>query len=66
MALSYEFLQARAEESAREAETAQLGNIKERALRSEAAWREMANRALQIAREREKAQAGRLICQTSE
>lgn len=66
MALSYEFLLARADEAAREAETARLCNTKERALRSEAAWREMANRALEIAREREKVQADRAIRQTIE
>ena len=59
MALTYEFLTARADEAAREAKNAKLENVRLRAERSEAAWRDMASRALRIqqdrtAREREK------------
>lgn len=54
MTLSYEFLVARADEAASEAERASLDNVKQRALRSEAAWRDMAERALKMTREREK------------
>lgn len=53
MALSYEFLLARAEEAAAEAASARLGNVRDRALRSEAAWREMAARERRIQQDRE-------------
>lgn len=56
MALTYKFLITRAEESAHEAEGAVLENVRQRALRSEAAWREMANRALKIELGRDKVQ----------
>ncbi len=56
MALTYEFYIARAEEAAKEAERAQLDNVRERALRSEAAWREMADKARKIVTDREQAQ----------
>lgn len=45
MSISYEFATERAEEAARDAETAALDNVRDRALRSEAAWRDMADRA---------------------
>jgi hypothetical protein len=51
---TYEFLIARAQQAAIEAETAALDNVKKRALRSEAAWRGMAEQALKLTREREK------------
>jgi hypothetical protein len=54
MTQTYEFLIARADEAAIEAETASLDNVKERALRSEEAWRGMADRTLKLTREREK------------
>ena len=57
MALSYEFIIARADEAAKEAENAVLDNVRERALRSEAVWRDMADRALKIEADREKARA---------
>ncbi|WP_336978462.1 hypothetical protein [Altererythrobacter fulvus] len=56
MALTYEFYIARAEEAAKEAERAQLDNVRERALRSEAAWRDMADKARKIVIDREQAQ----------
>jgi len=43
-----EFFEERAEEAADEARNATLANVRERALRSEAAWREMANRAIAV------------------
>lgn len=60
MALTYEFLIARADEAAAEAAKAGLENLRNQALRSEAAWREMAARTLRVdqnreARERERA-----------
>lgn len=60
MALSYEFLVARAEQAAHEAASALLENVRERALRSEAAWRTMADRVLEVALNRELAQQERL------
>lgn len=59
MATSYEFFLLRADEAANEAAAASLDNVRERALRSEAAWRGMANRALQVEREREVARQHR-------
>ncbi len=53
----YEFLLARADEAASEAKAAALDNVKQRALRSEAAWRAMAERTRKIEREREKVRA---------
>lgn len=44
MSVTSEFYLARAAEAAREAETTTLGNVRERHLRSEAAWRSMAER----------------------
>lgn len=59
MTQSYEFLIARAAEAATEAEQASLDNVRQRARRSEAAWREMADRALKTDRAREKARQER-------
>jgi hypothetical protein len=61
MALSYEFLIQRAEQAAQEAAGSLLENVKERALRSEKAWRTMADQALEVARNRELAQQERLV-----
>ena len=44
MSATSDFYQARAAESALEAEKALLDNVRNRALRSEAAWRAMADR----------------------
>ena len=52
MAQSIEFFRERARESAEEARTATLANVRERALRSEAAWRDMAERAVTVAENR--------------
>lgn len=60
MALSYEFLIARAEQAAHEAASALLENVRERSLRSEATWRTMADRVLGVALNRELAQQERL------
>jgi len=54
MAQTIEFYELRAEESAEDARKATLENVRERALRSEAAWRKMAERAIEIERGREK------------
>ncbi len=59
MSLTYTFLIARAEEAARDADNAVLDNVRERAMRSEAAWRDMADRALQVEQDREEAKRQR-------
>lgn len=56
MAMTYEFLVERADQAAREAAEALLDNVRERCLRAEKAWREMAAQALDVARNREQAQ----------
>jgi lambda repressor-like predicted transcriptional regulator len=61
VALSYEFLLVRAEQAAHEAACAKLDNVRERSLRSEAAYRTMATQALEAARSREFAQQQRLV-----
>lgn len=61
MAFSYEFLIERAEQAAQEAACSLLENARERALRSEKAWRIMANQVLEVARNREVAQQARLV-----
>lgn len=53
MSQTIAFCEERAKEAAEEARKATLENVRERALRSEAAWRDMANRAIQIEKARE-------------
>lgn len=48
MAQTIDFYQERAAEAAEEARNATLDNVRERALRSEAAWRQMADRAMAV------------------
>ena len=48
MTLTFEFCDARAKEAAAAAEEATLDNVRDRALRSEAAWREMADRVARL------------------
>ncbi|WP_199797882.1 hypothetical protein [Erythrobacter sp. KY5] len=55
---------ARADEAAVEASEASLDNVKQRALRSEAAWRNMANLTMKMDKEREKARLERERLQT--
>ncbi len=50
---SLSFCLARAEEAASEAHNARLTNVREKALRSEAAWRAMANRAHDVQKNRQ-------------
>ncbi|MCJ2184048.1 hypothetical protein MTR62_15290 [Novosphingobium sp. 1949] len=54
MALNYTFLIARADEAARDAQVAELENVRARALRAEAAWRKMAASALKVQQNRKK------------
>ncbi|MDN3646349.1 hypothetical protein QWY75_09065 [Pontixanthobacter aestiaquae] len=59
MSQNFEFYNTRANEAAAEAAVATLDNVRERALRSETAWREMADRAKQMEQEREVARIER-------
>lgn len=65
MALSYEFLVERADQAAQEAAVSLLDNVKKRALRSEKAWRAMANQVLAMARNKEKAEQAKLAASLS-
>lgn len=60
VAFSYEFLIERAEQAAQEAACSLLENVRERALRSEKAWRAMANQVVEGARNRELAHQAKL------
>lgn len=60
MALSYEFLIERADQAAHEAAGAALDNVRERALRSEKAWRTMAEQVREVAQNREVARQEKL------
>ena len=55
MSMSYDFCMARAREAGERAESTALENVRERELRSEAAWTEMAEREQMVTRAREKA-----------
>jgi hypothetical protein len=52
MSQTFEFYDERAKTAAAEAEAAMLDNVRDRALRSEAAWRQLANRAQKTERDR--------------
>jgi hypothetical protein len=56
---SFTFLDTRAREAAAEADKATLSNVKERALRSAATWRTMADKALKIEEDRARADIDR-------
>lgn len=65
MSQSYEFYDRQALAARADADGALLDNVRDRALRSEAAWRQLANRARQVendrlVREQTKADAVRL------
>lgn len=57
---NYQFLDTRAREAEAEAEKATLANVRERALRSAATWRGMADRALKLEGDRARADVDRL------
>jgi len=65
MALSYEFLIERADQAATEASGAKLDNVRDRALRSEKAWRAMAEQLREVANNREIARLERLVVPAS-
>lgn len=52
MAFTLDFCESRAREAAEAASSAKLSNVRERELRSEAAWRAMANQMLQVEKKR--------------
>ncbi len=54
MSVTSDFYLSRADDSAREAANTKLANVRERCLRSEAAWRSMADRLLRSEMERKK------------
>lgn len=54
MSQSYEFYCSRADEAAADAKSATLANVRERALRSEATWRGLAEQARAVAEQRQK------------
>lgn len=68
MSASSEFYLARADECARDAEEAKLVNVRERYLRSEAAWRAMADRVMknEAVRDRNDAEKAVLVSQAAE
>lgn len=57
MSIQHEFYLARAAEAKRDAEAATLANVRDRCLRSEAAWRSMAERAERTEKMRAKSEA---------
>lgn len=59
MSATRDFYLARAEESAADAQAAVLDNVRERCLRSEAAWREMADRLIRNEMLRDKVAAAK-------
>lgn len=61
MSVTSEFYLARAAESAREAETTLLANVRERCRRSEEAWLAMANRLRKGERLRDEAAAEKAL-----
>ena len=56
---TFEFYDARAKESAADADAATLENVRERCLRSERTWRVLATQALKLANDRETAKRER-------
>lgn len=66
MSQTFEFYHARAEESATEAQAAQLDNVRDRALRSEATWRGLAEQARKVAEDRVKAEHERAAKRAAE
>lgn len=57
MSQTYEFYAARAAEAAADAKAATLDNVRERALRSQATWKALADQARAVSRQREKIEA---------
>ena len=66
MSQTFEFYDARAKESAAEAEGAMLDNVRERALRSAKTWQALADQARRVLVDREKAEVARLARREAE
>jgi hypothetical protein len=66
MSHTFEFYTERADQSAAEAGTADLANVRERALRSEKTWRGLAAQAKKMLAERAKAEIVRAERRTAE
>ena len=66
MSQPFEFYDERAKAAEAEADSAVLGNVRERELRSARAWRNMADRQLVIDAERIKADAARALRRAEE
>lgn len=64
MSQQHEFFLARAAEAKRDAEAATLDNVRDRCLRSEAAWSGMADRAARTEKMRAKAEAAKAAAAT--
>ena len=60
-----DFYRARADQSRAEAEAATLDHVKERCLRSEAAWQTLANRAARAEEMRDKLAAEKMARETA-
>ena len=54
MAVTFEFYEQRADAAAAAAKKATLNNVRERELRAEKTWRDLANQAKIVAKQREK------------
>jgi len=65
MTATSDFYIARADEAARDAEGAMLDNVRDRCLRSEAAWRAMADRVLRTEAARDRQLAAKSAAETS-
>ncbi len=63
---SFEFYDVRAQEAAREAREATLENVRERNLRAEKTWRGLADQALRVKADREKAERARIARKEAE
>lgn len=61
MSATSDFYLARASENAHDAQQTELANVRERCLRSEAAWRAMAERVLQNEAARDRLAADKLV-----
>lgn len=66
MSQTYEFYTARASEAAADAQSATLDNVRQRALRSEATWRGLADQARAVAKQREKIEREKLAQREAE
>lgn len=58
---TFEFYDARAKEAAAEAQRSTLLNVKERNLRAEKTWRDLANKARKVSQERARSERERAM-----